>query len=199
MQNDFCTGGSLCVPKNEEIFPVIEQLRGDGYSSQWKKVYFTRDWHPADHCSFQANHPGTELFSVITLPTGVEQVMWPTHCVQGSKGAEFHEKCQNRGEHIVSKGQDKTVDSYSGFGSPPEKTELLDELKKEGVTEVYCVGLAYDYCVGSTAEDAAKNGFKTFVVMDATRAVAPASAEAMKKRLDAVGVTEISLDQVPKA
>ena len=91
------------------------------------------------------------------------------------------------------------MDSYSGFGSPPEKTELLDELKKEGVTEVYCVGLAYDYCVGSTAEDAAKNGFKTFIVTDATRAVAPASAEAMKKRLDAVGVTEISFDQVPKA
>merc|ERR1711913_115370 len=100
-------------------------------------------------------------------------------------------------EVVVDKGTVQTVDSYSGFGftsecgQHKEETILLNELRKEGVTEVYCVGLAFDYCVGSTAEDAAKNGFKTFIVMDATRAVAPASAEAMKKRLDAVGVTEI--------
>ena len=72
VQNDFCTGGSLCVPNNEEIFPVIEQLRGAPYKDVWKTVVFTRDWHPTDHCSFQANHPGTELFSTITLDTGVE-------------------------------------------------------------------------------------------------------------------------------
>ena len=105
----------------------------------------------------------------------------------------------NEGEIIVDKGTDKTVDSYSGFGTPPEKTILLDELKKEGVTEIYCVGLAYDYCVGSTAEDGAKNGFKTYLVTDATKSVAETSAEGMKKRLDAVGVIPITSDEVPKA
>ena len=124
--------------------------------------------------------------------------MWPIHCVQGSKGAEFHEKCPNRGEKVISKGEDKDVEAYSGLEGPPGK-EFDAELKKQGITDVYCVGLAYDYCVGSTAVDAAKLGYKTFIVMDGTRAVNSATAEAMKKRLDAAGVTEISLDQVPKA
>ena len=126
--------------------------------------------------------------------------MWPVHCVQGTKGAEFHEKCPVQdGEVIVDKGTDKTVDSYSGFGTPPEKTILLDELKKEGITEIYCVGLAYDYCVGSTAEDGAKNGFKTYLVTDAAKSVAAATAETMKTRLDAVGVIPITSEEVPKA
>merc|ERR1712113_91959 len=83
VQNDFCTGGSLCVPNNEEIFPVIDKLRESPYKEMWKTVVHTRDWHPANHCSFQANNPGSELFKPITLEdTGVEQVMWPVHCVQ---------------------------------------------------------------------------------------------------------------------
>ena len=103
------------------------------------------------------------------------------------------------GEKIVNKGTDKTVDSYSGFGTPPEKTILLEELKKDGVTEIYCVGLAYDYCVGSTAEDGAKNGFKTYIVSEATKSVSADSEEKMKTRLTAAGVIPISFDQVPKA
>ena len=96
--------------------------------------------------------------------------MWPTHCVQNTRGAEFHESVPvESDEIIVSKGMLERVDSYSGFGSPPETTTLKDELTSRGVTEVYCVGLAYDYCVGSTAVDAAKNGFKTYLLTDATK------------------------------
>ena len=124
--------------------------------------------------------------------------MWPVHCVQETKGAEWHEKCpQLDGEKVVSKGQDKTVDSYSGFGSPPEKTDLDELLKADGITEIYCVGLAYDYCVGSTAVDGAKNGYKTYLVMDATKSVMEATAEVMKKRLDDAGVIPINLADVP--
>ena len=95
VQNDFCTGGSLCVPDNEAIFPVIQKLRTEeAYRDRYQHVYFTRDWHPQDHCSFQSNNPGSTLFTPITLAdTGVEQVMWPDHCVQGSTGAEFHAQC----------------------------------------------------------------------------------------------------------
>ena len=98
--------------------------------------------------------------------------MWPTHCVQGTHGAEFHKDCALReGEVVIDKGTLERVDSYSGFGSPPEKTNLLQELQARGVTALYCVGLAYDYCVGSTAEDGAKLGFKTYLLTDAARSV----------------------------
>ena len=96
----------------------------------------------------------------------------------------------------MSKGQDSRVDSYSGFGSPPETTTLLADLQAKGVSKLYCVGLAYDYCVGSTAVDGAKNGFKTYLVTDATKSVAPASGETMKKRLVEAGVTEISSEHI---
>merc|ERR1712060_821498 len=191
MQNDFCTGGSLCVSGNEEIFPIIEKLRTDAaFKARYSHVYFTRDWHPQNHCSFQSNNEGSTLFQPITLPdTGVEQVMWPDHCVQESWGAKFHEFCQPTEEDIiVSKGMDSRVDSYSGFGSHPEVTTLLADLQSKGIRKLYCVGLAYDYCVGSTAEDGAKNGFTTYLVTDATKAVAPPSSETMKARLTAAGV-----------
>ena len=102
--------------------------------------------------------------------------MWPTHCVQNTKGAEFHEAVPVQSDEIIiSKGMLERVDSYSSFGSPPEDTGLNDQLKERNVTEVYCVGLAYDYCVGSTAEDAAKNGYKTYLLTDASRSVADAT------------------------
>jgi len=119
VQNDFCTGGSLQVPDNEVIFPIIDKLRTN---CSFDVVVRTRDWHPASHASFQANNPGTKLFEMITLKdTGVEQVMWPTHCVQGTHGAEFHSDCELReNEIVVDKGTLERVDSYSGFGSAPE-------------------------------------------------------------------------------
>ena len=110
--------------------------------------------------------------------------MWPIHCVQRSFGAKFHENCPLlEGEKVVSKGRLERVDSWSAFGTPPETTPLLDELKLDGITELYFVGLAYDYCVGLTAIDGAKNGFKTYVLTDATRAVSEETEETMNQRL----------------
>lgn len=98
--------------------------------------------------------------------------MWPDHCVQGSTGAEFHAQCQPKeADIVVSKGLNSRVDSYSGFGQAPEVTTLLDELKAKNVSKLYVVGLAYDFCVGSTACDGAANGFQTFLVTDATKSV----------------------------
>ena len=186
------------MPNNEEIFPIINDLRKKYKNTFFDYTFRTRDWHPANHCSFQANNPGTELFQTITLPdTGVEQVMWPVHCVQNSHGAEFHEEVfPEQDEIVIDKGLLERVDSYSGFGSPPEKTTLKDELTSRGVTELYCVGLAYDYCVGSTAVDGAKNGFKTFLITDATKSVADPSKEAMSKRIQDAGVIEITSDKL---
>ena len=122
--------------------------------------------------------------------------MWPDHCVQGTTGAQFHASCQPTADSdiIVSKGQLPRVDSYSGFGTPPETTTLLGDLQAKGVTKLYVVGLAYDYCVGSTAVDGKKNGFTTYLVTDATRSVAAASAEAMDKRIEEAGVVKITHD-----
>lgn len=115
--------------------------------------------------------------------------MWPTHCVQGTKGADFHSDLLYTSEDIViSKGQNERVDSYSGFGTHPEKTELNDILRNNNIQEVYCVGLAFDYCVGSTAIDAAKNGYQTYLIRDATRSVAKESEKIMEERLNEVGV-----------
>jgi nicotinamidase/pyrazinamidase len=161
-------------------------------------VFHTRDWHPANHCSFQANHPGTELFSIIVLPDSrVEQVMWPTHCVQNTHGAEFHAECLPReAEIVVDKGTDQSVESYAGFGSHPELTTLKSLLDERNVKTIYCVGLAYDYCMGDTAADGAKLGYETYLVRDATRSVAEPSEKAMCQKLADAGVKEILSEQL---
>ena len=196
VQNDFCTGGSLCVTDNEQIFPVIERLRRNEGPKRFDYVFRTRDWHPSTHASFHANNPGSELFGkVILQDTGVEQVMWPTHCVQNTHGADWHPSCQLKPEEIViDKGTLDRVDSYSGFGSHPEDTGLLKELQTRGVTEIYCVGLAFDYCVGSTACDGAKYGFKTYLITDATKSVSPSTEAAMLERLKEAGVILVTSD-----
>ncbi|CEL94160.1 unnamed protein product [Vitrella brassicaformis CCMP3155] len=196
VQNDFCEGGSLAVNEAEEILPVINSLRD---KPLFDCVILTCDWHPLDHCSFAANHPGAELFTVKKLPdTGVDQMMWPVHCVAHSVGAAFHPQLKRcAGDLIVRKGLDKTVDSYSGFGSAPEKTELLQLLKDRGIQTVYTVGLATDYCVGSTALDAAKNGFETYVVLNACRGVAQCTTDSMKQKLQEANVKIIQSTDVP--
>ena len=196
VQNDFCTGGSLCVADNEQIFPVIDRLRNAEGPKKFDYVFRTRDWHPLNHASFQASNPGSQLFEKIILPdTGVEQVMWPTHCVQNTHGADWHPLCPLRpGEIVVDKGTLERVDSYSGFGSHPEDTGLLKELLAREVTEIYCVGLALDYCVGSTACDGAKNGFKTYLITDATKSVNPSTEALMLERLKAAGVILVTSD-----
>lgn len=143
---------------SNKIIPIINRLKEHPL---FKMVIFTRDWHPSKHVSFAANNPGTKVLQTIRLhDTGVDQVMWPVHCVQGSTGAKFHKNLNVRpNDIIVSKGTYERVDSYSGFGSLPEVTELEKILRENHIERVYCVGLAYDYCVGATALDAAARNF----------------------------------------
>ena len=184
-QNDFALPtGSLYVPNAEEAIEGIKNLRLGRYfdsSAVFTHIvatYVTQDWHPTDHVSFHSNNPGTELFQTIILPDGTEQKMWPTHCVQGSEGAEFIPGIVREGDIIIRKGCNKNVDSYSGFGSEDrvqEITPLLDSLREKKITHVIVVGLAFDYCVSYTAKDAVKNGFKTCVVRAASRGVSTES------------------------
>lgn len=167
VQNDFCPGGSLPVTGGFDIIPVINELQ-----AHLDLVVATKDWHPKDHSSFAANH-GKQPGGVITLD-GLQQILWPAHCVQGSQGAEFVPGLEtSRIAKIFDKGIDPAIDSYSGFFDNGHKraTGLGAYLKERGVTEVYVVGLATDYCVKWTALDAKQLGFPTSVILDACRGV----------------------------
>ncbi len=168
VQFDFLPGGSLEVPKGDQVIPVINDLM-----EKFDLVVATQDWHPEDHGSFASNHEGKEPGDKIELE-GLEQILWPDHCVQGTHGAEFADELNtSRFEKVFRKGTDPKIDSYSGFYDNGHKksTGLADYLRDNGVDEVYVTGLAADVCVKFTALDALKEDFKTYVVRDATRAV----------------------------
>lgn len=168
IQNDFVAGGKLEVPNGEQIIPLVNQL-----SNEFELVVATQDWHPPGHKSFASNHPGKNAFETITLG-GLPQVLWPDHCVQGSRGAEFHPELKmERVEAVFRKGMDPEIDSYSGFYDNGHKksTGLAGYLKERKVRSVYVCGLAGDYCVYYTAKDALGAGFDTFIIEDATRAI----------------------------
>jgi nicotinamidase/pyrazinamidase len=168
VQNDFCPGGSLAVVGGDEIISRINGLMGD-----FAAVILTQDWHPADHSSFAANHPGAEPFSLIQMPYG-PQVLWPTHCVQGSSGAEFHASLRtDPAQLIVRKGFRSAIDSYSAFfeNDHVTPTGLDGYLRSRGVTRLTFVGLATDYCVAYSALDAARLGYMVTVLEGATRAI----------------------------
>ena len=165
IQNDFMKGGSLEVPHAETIIPVVNKL----LERDWDLVVATKDWHPAGHKSFASSHDGKIVFDVIDL-NGVEQILWPDHCVQETKGAELHNELHVEfiNEYVV-KGTNPEVDSYSGFfdnGHPPGETDLANILDEREIDIVYIVGLATDYCVKFTALDAIALGFWTYVITD---------------------------------
>ena len=168
IQNDFLPGGSLVVPGGDEIIPVVNRLQ-----EAFDLVVATQDWHPPSHKSFASNHEGRTVFEQIELQ-GLPQVLWPDHCVQGSTGADFSAAVNwNRTEGIFRKGTDPEIDSYSGFydNGRLKATGLADYLKGRAISEVYVAGLAADYCVYFTAKDALAEGFSTFIIEDATRAI----------------------------
>jgi nicotinamidase/pyrazinamidase len=160
VQNDFMPGGALEVKEGDLILPVIRKL----IEMPFDKIVASRDWHPADHGSFvDAEKP-------ITTP----QILWPRHCVQHSKGAEFHEDLdQSRIDLVISKGIDSTIDSYSTFfDNERKRSTLLEEyFRKEGIHTVYIAGLATDYCVKYSCLDACGLNFNTYVVVDGCRGV----------------------------
>jgi len=187
-QNDFALqSGSLSVPDAEAALPAIEALRA---SSVWTAVYLSADWHPANHCSFQDNNPGTILFKPFTLPDGTEQIAWPRHCVAGTDGAKFHTDLHHRvSDFVVYKGTNPDKEEYSAFGGENFfGVPLFKSLKAKDITRVTICGLATDYCVKATALDAVRHGLETTVKLAACRGVTPYTTAAAIAEMAAAGV-----------
>ena len=168
LQNDFLPGGALAVPHGDAVIPLANTLQ-----EKFALVVATQDWHPRNHGSFAANHPGRKPFEQIDL-NGLPQTLWPVHCVQNTPGAELAATLRReRIARIFPKGTDPGIDSYSGFFDNGQRraTGLGDWLREQGVKQVDVCGLATDYCVKFTALDAARLGFKTRVIEDACRGV----------------------------
>ncbi|THD85730.1 bifunctional nicotinamidase/pyrazinamidase [Aliigemmobacter aestuarii] len=187
VQNDFCPGGALAVAGGDQIVPGINDLMG-----QFAVKVLTQDWHPADHASFAANHPGAAPFSLTDMPYG-PQVLWPTHCVQGSDGAAFHPGLRtDPADLIIRKGFRTGIDSYSAFfeNDRVTPTGLEGYLKSRGATRLVLCGLATDFCVAYSALDAARLGFAVTVRMDLCRAIdLDGSLAAARDQMLAAGVT----------
>lgn len=193
VQYDFLPGGALEVTQGDEVIPVINRVQ-----EKFPLVVATQDWHPADHGSFASNHPGSDVFSMSKLG-GLDQILWPDHCVQGTPGADFSDHLHaNRIEAIFRKGTDPQIDSYSGFFDNGKKksTGLADYLKGRGVKTVFMGGLAADFCVGFTALDAIEAGFMVFLMEDATRAIDIDGWEKMKKNILKKGGEIIQSDSI---
>lgn len=186
VQNDFCPGGNLAVAKGDEVVPVINAL-----ARRFETIILTQDWHPPSHSSFASSHAGREPFEVIEMPYG-PQVLWPDHCIQGTKGAEFHGDLDlRRAQAIIRKGCRLQIDSYSGFLEADRETAtgLGGYLKERGMERVVVVGLATDFCVNWTAQDAARSGLETLVVEEACRAIdLDGSLERAWAQMTALGV-----------
>jgi len=168
IQNDFCPGGALAVPRGDEVVPVVNRL-----AARFRNVVLTQDWHPRNHSSFASSHPGKQPFETITAAYG-QQVLWPDHCVQGTSGADISKDIAvPHAELVIRKGYHKDMDSYSGFFEADHKTPtgLGGYLTQRGVKKVFVAGLATDFCVAWTAVDARNIGFETYVVEDACRGI----------------------------
>lgn len=193
LQNDFVPGGSLAVPRGNEIVPVVNQIQ-----EKFELVVATQDWHPKNHLSFASNHPGKLVYETVLLD-GVEQVLWPDHCLQGERGAMlvagFDER---RVEAIIRKGTNPEIDSYSGFFDNGRKksTGLGDYLRGRGVSQVYICGLAAEFCVLYTALDAIELGFETYYIEDATRALSQEGFREAKERIQKRGGKIITSEMI---
>ncbi len=192
VQKDFCPGGALAVSRGDNIIPVINRIAPD-----FPVVVATRDWHPAGHISFASSHPGKSVYDTVEAD-GLEQVLWPDHCVQGTDGAGFHDSLDiGPVSMILHKGCSPSLDSYSAFFDNGKRaaTGLEGYLKGLGINTVYICGLATDYCVFFSAMDAARAGFETFVISNAVKAVnVPAGSEAAAVgRMEKAGIGMVTL------
>jgi len=188
IQNDFLPGGALPVPRGDEVIAVANALM-----PRFELVVATQDWHPADHGSFASRHPGRKVGDVVEL-AGLPQILWPDHCVQGTRGAELAAGLdRSRIGYVIRKGTDPAIDSYSGFfdNGHRRSTGLADLLTARRVRDLYVMGLATDYCVKFTALDAAQAGFRTFLVEDGCRGVdlRPGDVAAALDAMRQAGVT----------
>ncbi|KAI0421757.1 isochorismatase [Xylaria grammica] len=203
LQEDFCPpGGSLAVPGGRDVVAPINKLLELPFALK----VATKDWHPPDHISFAANHPGkqpyTDFVTIVNPDNATESYssrLWPVHCVQGTPGAELlPELDAGKLDEIVEKGTDRRVEMYSPFYDPFTSPRVSDSglatlLRDRGVTDVYVVGLAGDYCVKSCAEDAAKEGFRTYLIEECTRAVDAGHWPQCKKAIEGSGAKVVSV------
>lgn len=168
VQNDFCPGGKLPVPGGDAVVPVINSL-----IDPFDIIIQTQDWHPSTHTSFASNHDNKEPYSTIDLDYGT-QVLWPDHCIQGSKGAEFHSELNTeKTQVIIRKGFRENIDSYSTFYENDQitVTGLAGYLREREIKELYTTGLATDFCVKWSILDGIDEGFKMYLVQDAVRGI----------------------------
>jgi nicotinamidase/pyrazinamidase len=193
VQNDFCSGGALAVPGGEAVVPVINRL-----AAHFAHVVLTQDWHPPGHHSFASTH-GRPPLDAVELGYG-RQILWPDHCVQGSPGAAFHHDLEVPGaELVLRKGFRREIDSYSAFVENDHRTPtgLAGYLRDRGLRRVFLAGLAFDFCVLWSAQDALKLGFEPLVVEDACRAIDVAgSAQATGAELGAAGVRRLAAEAI---
>lgn len=195
VQNDFIPGGALAVKDGDQVVPLI-----NGLQRKFSHVLATQDFHPVDHGSFAANHPGKVPGELIEL-AGLTQILWPVHCVQGTWGADFHPDLETKSwESIFQKGKNPEVDSYSGFYDNAKRgdTGLGNYLKSKGIEQVFVCGLALDYCVKFTALDAKDLGFDTALIVDATRAVnlSPTDGEKAIAEMKNAGITILTSQEL---
>ena len=198
LQNDFCPGGALSVKEGDAIIPLINALQ-----EHFALIVATQDFHPLNHKSFASHHPGKKPGDVIELD-GLSQILWPDHCVAGTRGAELVRQLKkNKINHVVEKGTDPNIDSYSAFFDNGHKKEtgLKEYLQSKKVNHVFIVGLATDYCVKYTAMDAIGVGFSVTVVIDACRGVDlhPGDVEDAIREMKRLGVRVLLSDSVIRA
>jgi nicotinamidase/pyrazinamidase len=194
VQNDFCPNGNLPVPHGDEVVPTINRLAG-----RFRHVVLTQDWHPPGHHSFASSHSGKRPFDIVTVAYG-QQILWPDHCVQGTTGAQFHDGLQiPHAELVLRKGFRSTIDSYSAFYENDRKTPtgLAGYLRERGLTRIFVAGLAFDFCVRYSAEDARREGFSVTVIEDACRGIdVEGSVAATRGSFAALGIATAPADAV---
>ena len=185
VQNDFLTNGSLEVPGGNEVIEPINQI-----IKNYALVVATKDWHPQDHISFASNHPGKQIGDVVKVED-IDQILWPDHCVQGSKGSNFPETLNSKIiKKIIYKGTDPQIDSYSGFhdNGKIRSTGLLEYLKVNNVRSIDYVGLVTEYCVKFTVLDSIEEGFKTSVILDGIKGINPEESNKALKEMGSRGI-----------
>ena len=194
MQNDFCPGGALSVPRGDEVVPIVNAL-----AENFRNVVLTQDWHPAGHLSFASAHADRSPYETIAMPYG-EQVLWPDHCVQGTRGAAFHDGLNiPHAGLVLRKGTDRTIDSYSALYENDRitPTGLTGYLRERRIARLFLAGLAFDFCVRYSAEDAVREGFAVVVIENACRGIdVGGSIAATRSSFAALGVACISAEKV---
>lgn len=192
-QNDFMPGGSLEVPDGDEIVPVINSIQG-----KFDLVIASQDWHPQNHVSFASNHEERVVFDEIEIH-GKSQTLWPDHCIQGSKGAEFHKDLNiEKWNKIFQKGTNPLIDSYSAFydNGHLKSTGLADYLNEKGASELYMCGLAADICVYYSLMDAVKEGFTCYFIEDASKPLDKENFGRLKDEMKAKGITILNSSEI---